>query len=92
MTARLGLGLALGLAVLFPLVGREGYVTVNAEPYGEVYVDGVDVGPTPVVHYAVPAGPHTVKVVREGYRAVTEKVQVDAGNTVPKRFTLLPEG
>ncbi len=80
------------VSVPAPAPGREGYVTVNAEPYGEVYVDGVDVGPTPVVHYAVPAGPHTVKVVREGYRAVTEKVQVDAGNTVPKRFTLLPEG
>ena len=69
-----------------------GYVTVNADPYGELYVDGVDVGPTPVVRYAVPAGLHTIKVVREGYRTVTERVQVDAGNTVPKRYALLPEG
>jgi len=69
-----------------------GYVTVNAEPYGELYVDGVDVGPTPVVRYAVPAGVHTIKVVREGFKTVGEKVQVDAGNTVPKRYTLLPGG
>src|SRR6266702_2115754 len=69
--------------VAVPSAGQQGYVTVNAEPYGEVYVDGVDVGPTPVVRYAVPAGAHTIKVVREGYRSVTERVQVDAGNTVP---------
>ena len=49
-------------------------------------------GPTPVVRYAVPAGVHTIKVVREGYKTIVEKVQVDAGNTVPKRYTLLPGG
>jgi hypothetical protein len=75
-----------------PAVQAQGYLTVNAEPYGELYVDGVDVGPTPVVRYAVPPGVHTIKVVREGYRTVTERVQVDAGNTVPKRYTLIPEG
>ncbi|HXQ30223.1 MAG TPA: protein kinase [Gemmatimonadales bacterium] len=69
-----------------------GFLTVSADPYGELYVDGVDVGPTPVVHYSVPAGAHAVRIVREGYRTVTDKVQVDAGNTVPKRYTLLPEG
>ncbi|HUL02584.1 MAG TPA: protein kinase [Gemmatimonadales bacterium] len=75
-----------------PAAQAQGYLTVNADPYGELFVDGVDVGPTPVVRYAVPPGVHTVKVVREGYRTVTERVHVDAGNTVPKRYTLIPEG
>ena len=78
--------------VVPPAAAAPGYITVNAEPYGEVYIDGVDVGPTPVVRYAVPAGAHTIKVVREGYKSIVEKVQVDAGNTVPKRYTLLPGG
>jgi serine/threonine-protein kinase len=78
--------------VATPPVAAQGYITVNAEPYGELYVDDIDVGPTPVVRYAVPAGMHTIKVVREGYKTVGEKVQVDAGNTVPKRYTLLPGG
>jgi serine/threonine protein kinase len=78
--------------VIAPPVIAQGYITVNAEPYGELYVDGVDVGPTPVVRYAVPPGVHTIKVVREGFKSVSEKVQVDAGNTVPKRYTLLPGG
>jgi hypothetical protein len=75
-----------------PPVAARGYITVNAEPYGELYIDGVDVGPTPVVRYAVPPGVHTIKVVREGFKTISEKVQVDAGNTVPKRYTLLPGG
>ena len=76
--------------VAAPPAAAKGYITVNAEPYGELYIDGVDVGPTPVVRYAVPAGGHTIKVVREGYKTISEKVHVDAGNTVPKRYTLLP--
>jgi len=70
----------------------QGYLTVNADPYGELYVDGIDVGPTPVVRYAVPRGGHTIRIVREGYRSITDHVQVEAGNTVPKRYTLIPEG
>jgi hypothetical protein len=77
---------------IVPPVAAQGYITVNAEPYGELYIDGVDVGPTPVVRYAVRPGTHTVKVVREGFKTVDEKVHVDAGNTVPKRYTLLPGG
>jgi PEGA domain-containing protein len=52
----------------------------------------VDVGPTPVVRHTVPAGVHRIKVVREGFKTVSDKVQVDAGNTVAKRYTLLPGG
>jgi len=79
-------------AVVTPPVAAQGYITVNAEPYGELYIDGVDVGPTPMVRYAVRPGTHTIKVVREGFKTVDEKVHVDAGNTVPKRYTLLPGG
>jgi predicted Ser/Thr protein kinase len=79
-------------SVAAPPVAAEGYITVNAEPYGELYIDGVDVGPTPVVRHTVPAGVHRIKVVREGFKTVSDKVQVDAGNTVAKRYTLLPGG
>jgi predicted Ser/Thr protein kinase len=75
-----------------PPVAVQGYITVNAEPYGELFIDGVDVGPTPVVRHTVRAGMHTIKVVREGFKTVGEQVQVDAGNTVAKRYTLLPGG
>jgi len=70
----------------------EGFITVNANPYGQVFIDGVDAGPTPVVRWSVKPGRHTIRIQREGYKTVNDAVQVDAGNTVPKVYTLLPEG
>ncbi len=69
----------------------QGYLTIAADPFGEVYIDGVDVGQTPLVEYALKPGRHTIRIEHPGYRTVTESVQVDASNTVRKRYTLLPE-
>jgi serine/threonine-protein kinase len=75
-----------------PTPAPQGLLTINAEPFGEVYIDGVDVGQTPVVEYAVKPGPHTIRIEHAGFRTVTESnVQVAASNTVRKRYTLLPE-
>ena len=74
-----------------PVQEAQGFITVNANPYGEVYIDDVDAGPTPMVKWAVKPGRHTIRVQREGYRTISEAVQVDAGNTIPKGYTLVPE-
>jgi serine/threonine-protein kinase len=78
--------------VTTPAEQAQGFITVNANPYGEVYVDGVDAGPTPVVRWPVKPGRHTIRIQREGYKTITDALQVDAGNTVPKVYTLIPEG
>lgn len=69
----------------------KGFLTIAADPFGEVFIDGVDVGQTPVVEYGVSPGRHTIRIERAGYKTVSETVQVDANNTVRKRYTLLPE-
>jgi hypothetical protein len=69
----------------------QGFITVNANPYGKVYIDGVDIGDTPVVKSAVTPGKHTIRVQREGYKPASETVTVDAGNTILKSYTLIPE-
>jgi hypothetical protein len=75
-----------------PAPAPQGLLTINADPFGEVYIDGVDVGQTPVVEYAVKPGPHTIRIEHAGFKTVTESnVQVAASNTVRKRYTLLPE-
>jgi eukaryotic-like serine/threonine-protein kinase len=74
-----------------PALEAQGFLTIAADPFGEVYIDGVDVGQTPVVEYAVKPGRHTLRIEHAGFRTVTETVQVDASNTVRKRYTLLPE-
>src|SRR6058998_2066181 len=74
-----------------PPAAAEGTITVAADPYGQVFIDGTDVGQTPVVDYSVPVGRHTIRVERAGYKTVNETVQVSANNPVRKRYTLLPE-
>ena len=74
-----------------PVAEAQGSLTVAADPFGEVYVDGVDAGQTPLIEYGVKPGRHTIRIERPGFKTVTEAVQVDANNTVRKRYTLLPE-
>src|SRR5205807_2612457 len=69
----------------------QGFLTIAADPFGEVYIDGVDAGQTPLVEYVVKPGRHTVRIDHPGFKTVSETVQVDASNTVRKRYTLLPE-
>ena len=73
------------------VVEAQGFLTIAADPFGEVYIDGVDAGQTPLVEYAVKPGRHTIRIEHAGFRTITETVQVDASNTVRKRYTLLPE-
>ena len=96
-TLRLTTSAASAIAVLAAAATAQASVTVgqaNSSGFtcsldGYTHLqDAVASAPT----YAVPAGAHTIKVVREGFKSVSEKVQVDAGNTVPKRYTLLPGG
>ncbi|MGH7569234.1 MAG: protein kinase domain-containing protein [Gemmatimonadales bacterium] len=69
-----------------------GYITVQAEPYGTVFIDGAEAGTTPIVNWKAKPGRHTIRVERAGYKTITETVQVEANGTVRRRFTLLPEG
>jgi hypothetical protein len=74
-----------------PVAQAQGFLTIASDPFGQVYIDGVDAGQTPVVEYAVKPGRHTIRIEHAGFKSVTETVQVDASNTVRKRYTLLPE-
>jgi hypothetical protein len=71
---------------------EEGYLSIDAIPYGNVFIDNVEIGPTPIARYAVRPGQHTIRVENPGFKTKTERVQVDKGNTVRKRYTLDPEG
>jgi len=69
----------------------QGYLTLAADPFGTVFIDGVEIGVTPIFSYGVKPGRHAIRVERAGYRTQNETVQVDAGNTVTKRYTLIQE-
>ena len=70
----------------------QGSITVNSTPPGEVFIDGRDAGPTPVVEYAVPPGRHTIRVERAGYKTKNETIDVSPSAPVRKTWVLDPEG
>jgi serine/threonine-protein kinase len=70
----------------------QGFITVNSDPPGTVFIDGRDVGSVPVVEFAVPVGRHTIRVERPGFKTRTETVDVGANATVRRRWVLDPEG
>jgi len=74
-----------------PAPAPQGFLTLDASPFGEVYIDGTDVGQTPIVEYTVAPGRHAIRIEHPGYKTVTETVQVDRASTVRKRYALLPE-
>ena len=74
-----------------PVAQAQGFLTIAADPFGQVYIDGVDAGQTPLIEYAVKPGRHTIRIEHAGFKTISETVQVDASNTVRKRYTLLPE-
>jgi serine/threonine-protein kinase len=73
-------------------VAPEGYLTIDADPFGTVFVDGVNVGTTPVVRHVVKPGAHQIRIESPGYKTVVDRVTVDSGNTVRRRYPLTPEG
>ncbi len=58
-----------------------GWIEVEANRQGDVYVDGERAGSTRDGRIAVPAGPHEVWVVADGQRSRRERVTVEAGAT-----------
>lgn len=59
-----------------------GKLTVNANPWGQVFVDDRLIGNTPRANIELPAGTHTLRVARQGFESVTRSVTIKAGETV----------
>jgi serine/threonine-protein kinase len=62
---------------------EHGFLTVAAEPYALVELDGTSLGPTPIFARRVPVGPHTVVLISPdtGKVRTTRAVRVESGKT-----------
>jgi serine/threonine-protein kinase len=58
-----------------------GYLNVYAEPWAKVSVDGRDVGATPLMKLALPAGSHRVRLEHSPAAPVERMVSLTAGRT-----------
>jgi hypothetical protein len=66
-----------------PAVSAEpGKLFVNASPWGQLFVDGQLIGNTPKANLSVSAGPHVIRVARDGFEPVERTIRVGAGETV----------
>jgi len=58
-----------------------GKIIVNAVPWGNVYLDGVLKGQTPITIQDIPARAHEIKISREGYTDVIKTIDIKTGGS-----------
>ena len=66
-------------------------LTVASEPYGTLYVNGLEIGDTPIANYQLPVGRRVeLRVERDGYRTRRESIMVSGPNAIRRRYILEP--
>jgi hypothetical protein len=68
------------------------YLTVASEPWGTLYLDNMEIGPTPVSDYPLQPGKYRLRIEQEGYRTKTETIVVTAPNPIRRQYSLEPAG
>jgi len=56
-----------------------GLLSVNAIPWGSVYLDGQPIGNTPQIDRTIGPGRHRLRVERDGYRPYDRMIDVAPG-------------
>jgi hypothetical protein len=66
-----------------------GLLTVGSQPWGTVFIDGVEIRNTPVSRYELAPGQYTIEVKRTGYQVTVDTVTITAGNPTILRKVLI---
>ena len=67
-------------------------LTVASEPWGTLYIDGVEIGPTPVADHRLEMGTYRLRIEQEGFRTKIETIAVRGPNPIRRRYSLEPAG
>ncbi|HEX7337594.1 MAG TPA: protein kinase [Gemmatimonadales bacterium] len=67
-------------------------LTVASEPWGTLYIDGVEIGPTPVADHRLELGTYRLRIEQEGFRTKIETIVVRGPNPIRRRYSLEPAG
>jgi eukaryotic-like serine/threonine-protein kinase len=70
-----------------PALARPGHLSIDAQPWATIYVDGKKLGVTPIVGASLPAGDHSVKAIAQDGKSRSFHVRVEPGGNVRKRVT-----
>ncbi len=66
-------------------------LTVASEPWGTLYIDNVEIGPTPVADYRLLPGTYRLRLEQEGYRTKRETIVISGPNPIRRRYSLDPQ-
>jgi serine/threonine-protein kinase len=72
-------------------IGADGYLEIDSDPTAELFLDGVDMGSTPLFHHRVSSGQHALRLEAPGYKTQRVPVRVEPGRTFTKTYKLNPE-
>lgn len=75
-----------------PAKKENAYLTVASEPWAVLYLDDVEIGPTPVADHPLAPGRYRLRVEQEGYRTKSETIIVTGPNPIRRRYSLEPAG
>jgi eukaryotic-like serine/threonine-protein kinase len=75
-----------------PVPKQYALLTVASEPWGMLYIDGVEIGPTPVADHRLERGTYRLRIEQEGFRTKTETIVVSGPNPIRRRYSLEPAG
>jgi hypothetical protein len=64
-----------------------GYLAIDSQPSAVIYVDDKKLGETPIARYALPAGRHVVRAVRDNGDTQRLNIDVYDGMTIEYRLT-----
>jgi len=61
---------------------ESGTITINALPWANIFLDGKDLGGTPISIPDVPVGTHTISLKHPEFLPIHKKIQVTSGQTI----------
>jgi serine/threonine-protein kinase len=73
-----------------PVRMEDSYLTVASEPWGTLYLDNVEIGPTPVADYPLQPGRYLIRIEQEGYRTKSDIIVVTGLNPIQRQYRLEP--
>jgi serine/threonine protein kinase len=68
------------------------FLTVESEPWGMLYIDNLEIGPTPVTDYLLKPGRHRLRLEQEGYQTRIESIVVSGPEPIRRSYSLEPVG
>jgi serine/threonine protein kinase len=61
---------------------RVGWITIDTDPYGQVFIDDVAIDDTPVFEFEIEVGEHVIRVVNDRCQQLVDTVTVVAGDVM----------